>query len=108
MITWRDLLFVWCGAAIAAIGIQLAGGRGLTSGFMVGAIVTGLLCWRALRDIGRELEAAELAADSFKLELLAAWGEADHVYRGFGVTPLPRPSLDDIRLNREQSEVPTP
>lgn len=107
-ITWRDLLAFNLGVVGTTFVLVWLSGAGIAVGFLAGTIVTGLLTWRTITGQASELYTAELARDSYGLELLSAWGQVDRLREHLGQAPHPHPSLDDIRLNREQSEVPAP
>lgn len=101
MIRPRDLSFLVLGAAGATIGFALAGGPSVAAGFLLGAAVSALLAWRAIRTLSIEREAAELAARDLGLRLLGAWNEADQLRRRLGQEPAERPNISD--LTREGS-----
>jgi hypothetical protein len=107
-ITWRDLIAANLGVAGTTFVLTLLSGAGIAVGFLGGTIVTGLLNWGAIFLQVRARSSAELARDSVVFELIRAWDETDRLREHLGQAPLPHRSLDDIRLNREQSEVPTP
>lgn len=107
MITWRDLLAISAGTGAATLILIILTGESHVVAFLVGAILTAAIAQRTIRKLLVVVDAAQLARDSVSLELLAAWAREDRYRKLLGQAPEQHPRINDIRLNREQSEART-
>lgn len=75
-------------------------------GYLLGTLVTGLLCWRAIRSLTIDRDAAQLAARDLGLELLGAFSDIDKLSHELGQAPPSRPQISDLSRTARSQESP--